>query len=140
MTINKPILYGTLVQRYKRFLADIKLDDGRLITAHCPNSGTMKTCQQPGWKVLVSDSMNPKRKLRYTLEMIHNTTCWIGVNTQQPNKIAKEAIEKGMIPELRNYTLIKPEQKYGTNSRIDLLLENDNEKCFVEIKNAPRDI
>jgi len=111
MKFENPICFGTLIKRYKRFLADIKLDSGDIITAHCANSGSMKTCQEPGWRVMVSDSLNPKRKLKYTFEMIHNEKCWIGVNTQLPNKIAKEAIENGTIKELQGYTKILPEQK-----------------------------
>lgn len=117
-------------------MADIKLDDGRFITAHCPNSGSMKTCKEPGWKVMVSDSRNPKRKLRYTWELVHNTTCWIGINTQVPNKVAKEAIGKGRIPELSGYDSIRPEAPYGKNSRIDLLLSGDAGACYVEVKNV----
>ncbi len=136
MKIDKPIFFGTLIKRYKRFLADIKLDGGETITAHCANTGSMKTCIEPGWRVVVSDSLNPKRKLRYTFEMIHNEKCWIGINTQLPNKLAKEAIEISTIKELQGYTRILMEQKYGKNSRIDLLLEHETEKCFVEVKNV----
>ncbi|KAA3609776.1 MAG: DNA/RNA nuclease SfsA [Calditrichaeota bacterium] len=136
MIFDKPVYFGKLIKRYKRFLADIKLDDGNVITAHCANSGSMKTCDTAGWRVLVSDSLNPKRKLRYTFEMIHNEKCWIGINTQIPNKLAKEAIESGIIKELQGYDKILPEQKYGVNSRIDLLLTNAVEKCFVEVKSV----
>ncbi len=136
MKIDKPIFFGTLIKRYKRFLADIKLDSGETITAHCANTGSMKTCIEPGWRVVVSDSLNPKRKLRYTFEMIHNEKCWIGINTQLANKLTKEAIENGTIEELQGYTRVLMEQKYGKNSRIDLLLENETEKCFVEVKNV----
>jgi sugar fermentation stimulation protein A len=136
MKIENPTQFGVLIKRYKRFLADIKLDNGEIVTAHCANSGSMKTCQNPGWQVMVSDSQNPKRKLQYTFEMIHNEKCWIGINTQLPNKLAKEAIENGVIKELSGYERIIPEQKYGKNSRIDLLLENEGEKCYVEVKNV----
>ncbi len=136
MKFKNPTLFGILIKRYKRFMADIKLDNGDIVTAHCANSGSMKTCQNPGWRVMVSDSLNPKRKLLYTFEMIHNEKCWIGINTQLPNKLAKEAIENGSIIELSGYARITPEQKYGKNSRIDLLLENENDKCYVEVKNV----
>lgn len=136
MIFNEPLISGILLKRYKRFLADIKLDSGEFITAHCPNSGSMKTCKEPGWKVMVSDSKNPKRKLRYTWEMVHNSTCWIGINTQVPNKIAKEAVENGTISELSGYDSIRSEVKYGQNSRVDLLLSNENELCYVEVKNV----
>ena len=136
MNLGKPIQYVKLVRRYNRFLADVILQDGSQITVHCPNSGSMKTCVATGWDAIISDSENPKRKLRYTLEMTYNGTCWIGINTMLPNKLAKEAIEKGIIKELRGYNEIKTEQKYGHNSRIDLLLLKNKEKCFVEVKNV----
>jgi sugar fermentation stimulation protein A len=136
LEFNSPLLSGILLKRYKRFLADIKLDDGTYITAHCPNSGSMKTCKEPGWKVLVSKSSNPKRKLKYTWEMVHNGICWIGINTQIPNIIAKEAILGGKISELRGYENIQTEVRYGQNSRVDLLLKRDNELCYVEVKNV----
>jgi len=136
MKFDKSTYYGKLIKRYKRFLADIELENGEIITAHCANTGSMKTCDEPGWRVLVSDSLNPKRKLKYTFELIYNEKCWIGINTQLPNKLAKEAIENGIIKELQDYTQILSEQKYGENSRIDLLLENEHEKCYVEVKNV----
>ena len=136
MRINKPLIEATFISRYKRFLCDVKLPNGKILTVHCPNSGSMKSCYQEGWKVLISDSQNPKRKLRYTLEMLHNEKCWIGINTMLPNKIVKEAIEEKLITELSGYKKILSEQKYGKNSRIDLLLENEDERCYVEIKNV----
>ena len=136
MQFEKPLVEGILLKRYKRFLADIKLSDGRFITAHCPNSGSMKSCKEPGWKVLVSESDNPNRKLKYTWEMVHNRTCWIGINTQIPNKIALEAIQNGIITELSGYNQIKSEVKYGKNSRIDLLLNGNKGTCYVEVKNV----
>lgn len=136
MKFDKPLIEGTLLKRYKRFLADIKLNDGKFITAHCPNSGSMKTCKEPGWKVLVSESNNPNRKLKYTWEMVHNGKCWIGINTQVPNKIAIEAIQNDTIHELIGYDQIKSEVKYGKNSRIDILLSGNKGTCYVEVKNV----
>ena len=136
MKFDKPLIEGTLLKRYKRFLADVKLHDGQYITAHCPNSGSMKTCKKPGWKVLVSESDNPARKLKHTWEMVHNGKCWIGINTQIPNKIAREAIQNGVIPELNGYDQIQSEVKYGKNSRIDLLLKGSKGTCYVEVKNV----
>jgi len=133
MKFEKPTLFGTLNKRYKRFLADISLKNDKVITVHCANSGSMKTCAIPGWQVMISDSQNLKRKLQYTWEMVHNGKCWIGINTQVPNQLAKEAIKGGEIPELKGYSTISKEQKYSQNSRIDLLLEKENEKCFVEV-------
>lgn len=136
MEFTTPLLSGVLMRRYKRFMADIKLDNGQIITAHCPNSGSMKTCKTPGWQVMVSESNNPKRKLKYTWEMVHNGTCWIGINTHLPNKIVVEAIKNKKIPELIEYDDIKTEVKYGQNSRIDILLKKDDQFCYVEIKNV----
>ena len=136
MKFEKPLIEGILLKRYKRFLADIKLDNGQYITAHCPNSGSMKTCKEPGWKVLVSESNNPNRKLKYTWEMVHNGKCWIGINTQIPNKVAREAIQNGVVPELIGYDKIQSEVKYGKNSRIDILLSGNKGTCYVEVKNV----
>ena len=85
-------------------MADVELKDGEIITAHIANTGSMKTCWEPGWDVLLSFHDNPKRKLKYSLEMIHNGQTWIGINTSLPNKLGKEAIEKGLIEELGQYT------------------------------------
>jgi len=136
MKFNQTLIPGKLSKRYKRFLADIELDSGEFITAHCPNSGSMKTCANPGWKVMLSESDNPKRKYKYTWEMVHNEKCWIGINTMIPNIIAEEAIKNGTISELSGYDEIKREVKYGENSRIDIFLKNDQEICYVEVKNV----
>ncbi len=132
---------GRLLRRYKRFLADVALEDGREVTVHVPNSGTMKTCYVEGGRCLVSPANNPKRKLKWTLEQ-----CFVGeqgevavmVNTQLPNKLVKEAIEAGRVPRLAGYDSVRSEVKYGSrNSRIDLLLEGQGRpRCWVEIKNA----
>lgn len=127
---------GKLIKRYKRFLADIILDSGEEITAHVPNSGAMTSCIEPNCDVWVSFHDNPKRKLKYTLELTKVENNLICTNTGVANKIAIEAIEKGVIKELQGYSSLKPEQKYGQNSRIDILLENENEKCYVEIKSV----
>ncbi len=136
MKFNKPLIEGILLKRYKRFLVDLKLNNSQYVTAHCPNSGSMKTCKEPGLKVLISESDNPNRKLKYTWEMVHNGKCWIGINTQIPNKIAIEAIRNGVIPELNGYNEIQSEVKYGQNSRIDILLKGSRGICYVEVKNV----
>jgi len=136
MRFEKPLIKAKLINRYKRFLADVRLESDSVITVHCPNSGSMKTCLGKEWPVYISDSGNPKRKYLHTLEMIHNGNCWIGVNTHLANKIVKEAIENGTIKHLSNYTTIRTEVKYSDNSRIDILLENEDNKCYVEIKNV----
>lgn len=130
------LLRGKLIKRYKRFLADIKLDSGEIITAHVPNSGAMTSTIEEDCDVWVSYHDNPKRKLKYTLELTKLYNQYICTNTNVANKIAIEAIQNGVIKELQNYTNLKPEQKYGQNSRIDILLENENEKCYVEVKSV----
>ena len=136
MYFDPPLIPGKLIKRYKRFLANIELASGDVITAHCPNSGSMKSCDTPDWNVMVSIHDNPKRKYPHTWEMVHNGTCWIGINTGIPNIIAKEAIEQGVITELITYTEIRREVPYGKNSRIDLYLKNENQSCYVEVKNV----
>ncbi len=137
MRFDPPLVHGTLIKRYKRFLADIQLSDGSTVVAHCPNPGSMKTCAEPGWGVLISPATNPSRKLKWTLEVIDASGTHIMVNTARPNRIVKEAIELDQIAELKGYQTIRTEVKYGENSRIDLLLENSGSpSCFVEIKNV----
>lgn len=136
MEFETPLVKGIIQKRYKRFLADIELENGEIITAHTANTGSMKTCWEPGWNVLLSYHDNPKRKLKYSLELTNNGTTWIGVNTSLPNKIAIEGIEKGVVKELQGYTTLKPEAKIG-KSRIDILLSNEGEDpCYVEVKNV----
>jgi sugar fermentation stimulation protein A len=138
-----PLLSGQLIKRYKRFLADIELDSGEIITAHCPNTGPMTGVCTPNSKVYISQNDNPKRKLPYTWELIEvNDTqpTWVGINTALPNKVIKIALEKQLIPELKGqYTKIRSEVPYGENkrSRIDFLLTKENEKpIYIEIKNT----
>lgn len=136
MKFNEPLIKGKILKRYKRFLADIELENGEVITAHTANTGSMKTCWEPGWSVLMSYHDNPKRKLKYSLEMTFNGDTWIGVNTSLPNKIAMEGIQNGVVKELKGYSTIKPEAKVG-KSRIDILLSNEGEDpCYVEVKNV----
>ncbi|WP_072680831.1 DNA/RNA nuclease SfsA [Arcobacter sp. LA11] len=130
------LIAGKLVKRYKRFLADIILENGEEITAHVPNSGAMTSCIEENCPVWVTFHDNPKRKLKYTLELTKIGENLICTNTGVANKIAIEAVENGTIEELQGYTSLKPEQKYGQNSRIDILLEKEDEKCYVEIKSV----
>ena len=137
MKFDTPLVHGTLIQRYKRFLADVRLDDGREVTAHCPNPGSMKTCAEPGWGVWLSPANNPKRKLKRTLEIIEANGVPILVNTARPNGVVREASVAGSIPELLGYTSLRAEVKYGENSRIDLLLTDpERPNCYVEVKNV----
>ena len=130
------LIKGKLLKRYKRFLADIILENKEIITAHVPNSGAMTSCIEENCDVWITFHDNPKRKLKYTLELTLINENLICTNTGVANKIAIEAIKNGTIKELQNYTSLKPEQKYGQNSRIDILLENENEKCYVEVKSV----
>jgi sugar fermentation stimulation protein A len=134
-----PQLYaGVLVKRYKRFFADIQLDTGELITAHCPNTGPMTGVCQIGAPVQVSFHDNPKRKLAYTWEMIQIKGIWIGINTALPNKLIKIALEQHLLPELGTYQTIRSEVVYGQDrrSRIDFLLTDQAQKIYLEVKNT----
>ena len=130
------LIKGKLLKRYKRFLADIILENKEIITAHVPNSGAMTSCIEENCDVWLTFHDNPKRNLKYTLELTLINENLICTNTGVANKIAIEAIKNGTIKELQNYSSLKPEQKYGQNSRIDILLENENEKCYVEVKSV----
>lgn len=128
-------MHGTLIKRYKRFLADIRLDDGTEVVAHCTNSGSMKSCLENGAEVYLSPVTDPARKTRFTWEMIKIGGNWVGINTANPNKLAFEAISAGIIPELSGYTNVKREVVFG-DSRFDVFAENETGKCFVEVKNV----
>lgn len=133
------LVLGKLVKRYKRFLADIELDSGEIITAHCPNTGPMIGVCTPGSWVGVSRSNNPKRKLAYTWEMIQVGDTWVGVNTGLPNKIVKLGLELRIFPELQEYNKIRTEVPYGdTNkSRVDFLLGAKGKlPLYLEVKNV----
>ena len=135
MECPKPLIPGTLIRRYKRFLADIRLEDGTEVTAHCPNSGSLATCLGDGWPVLVRHDPNPRRKLSYTWELVHNGRCWIGINTHRANALAQEAIENGHIPELAGPGPVLTEVRYG-RSRVDLVLGPPERLTYVEVKNV----
>ena len=128
---------GTLLKRYKRFLVDVKLETGEIVTAHCPNTGSMKGCCEPGRMVYLSVNDNPKRKYKYTWELIAMPTSLVGVNTLVPNRLVYESIAQKQIPELSEYDIIQREVKINAHSRIDLMLTGCNgELCYVEIKNC----
>jgi sugar fermentation stimulation protein A len=130
------LIHGKLIKRYKRFLADILLDNSEEITAHVPNSGAMTSTIAPDCEVWVSYHDNPKRKLKYTLEVSKIEDQYICTNTNLANKVAVEGIENGIIKELQGFDSLKTEQKYGEKSRIDILLESKNQKCYVEVKSV----
>jgi sugar fermentation stimulation protein A len=135
MIFQIKLVHGTLIKRYKRFLADIRLDDGSEVVAHCTNSGSMKSCLENCAEVYLTPENDPKRRTRFTWEMIKINGDWVGINTGNPNKLAFEAISAGAIPELAGYTNVKREVKFG-NSRFDIFAENETEKCFIEVKNV----
>jgi len=142
MQFTPPLIEGRLLKRYKRFLADIELPDGSMVTAHTANTGAMTGCCEPGSRVWLSRSDNPKRKYPLTWEIIEvspGISC--GINTMLSNKLVREAIESGFIAELEGYQSVRSEVRYGNeNSRIDLLLESESYKnrppCYVEVKSV----
>jgi sugar fermentation stimulation protein A len=136
MLLPRPLYPGRLIRRYQRFIADVELDNGTHVTAHCPNSGSMKGCAAPGSPVLLSVSENPKRRFKYTWELVFAEGNWVGINTGLPNRLVREGIEKDIITELRGYPTIRPEVRYGEKSRIDLLLVAPSGLCYVEVKNV----
>lgn len=136
MKVPSQLIPGRLLRRYKRFMADVELGDGTMVTAHCPNSGSMLGCAVPGSLVLLSSSDNPARKFPYTWEQVQADGCWVGINTALPNRLVREGIEQGIVAELQGYELIRQEVCYGSErSRIDLLLEGPG-LCYVEVKNV----
>jgi len=135
------LLQGHLKKRYKRFLADVELANGESVTAHCANPGAMLGLTEPGSRVWLSESNNPKRKLKYSWELIEidigRGPVLVGINTGHPNAMVADAIQNNLIPELTGYDDLRREVKYGANSRIDILLEAPNKPpCYVEVKNV----
>jgi len=137
MDFSSPLERGVLISRYKRFFADVLLDDGRHVTAHVPNPGAMLGLKTPGMPVWLSRSADPKRKLALTLELVEAPSGVVGVNTLNPNRLAWEAIAAAAIPELAGYPRMRREVRYDGDSRIDILLEDDaRPPCWVEVKNC----
>ncbi len=137
MKFPDPLIHGRLIKRYKRFLTDVELDDGSVVVAHCANSGSMESVKEPGAEVWLSPARNPDRKLKFTWEMIRIGETLVGINTSLPNYIVSEAIESGKVSELTGYASLRREVKYGKNSRIDILLEDEAKpNCYVEVKNT----
>lgn len=135
MKFDKPLTHGRLIKRYKRFLADVTLDNGQIVTAHCTNSGSMKSCLEEGAEVYMTPVDDPKRKTKFTWEMIKINGDWVGINTNIPNQLAFEAVKNGELVKLSDYNTVKREVIFE-NSRFDLYAENSREKAFIEVKNV----
>lgn len=128
---------GRLIQRRNRFVAEVRLDDGREVEAHCPNTGSMAGCKTPGSRVWLSPAENPERKLAWTWELVEADGTLVGLHTGRSNGLVEEAITLGRVPALAGYEKLRREVRYGENSRIDLLLESpDRPPCYVEVKNV----
>ena len=137
MLFPSPLRRGRLIQRYKRFFADVALDDGPEVTAHVANPGAMLGLNQPGTPVWVSPAATEGRKLAWTLELVEAEDGYVGVNTHRPNKLAQEALDEGLIPELAGYDSTRREVRYGLSSRVDFLLEHEGRPpCWLEVKNC----
>lgn len=136
MRLPTPLQPAVLVRRYRRFLVDVQLPDGLIVTAHCPNTGSMLTCSAPGSPVFLSHSANPSRKYPYSLELVLTNGTWVGVNTLRTNAIVVEAIEQGLIPELRHPERIRKEVSTSPSCRLDLAVYFQSVPTFVEIKNC----
>ena len=135
MIFDQKLISGILIRRYKRFLADVELTDGSIVITHCTNSGSMKSCLKEGAPVFLSPAKDPKRKTRFTWEMIYMNNNWIGINTNIPNLLAYDAVTNGSIEKLKGYTFIKREVTFD-DSRFDIYATNETEKCFIEVKNV----
>lgn len=141
MHYPSPLVEARLLRRYKRFLSDMELDDGSVVTAHCANPGAMLGLTAPGSRTMLSCSDNPKRALPLSWELVEigapDRPQWVGINTSRPNALAEEALRAGIIPQLTGYDSLRREVRYGRASRIDILLEHpDRPPCYVEIKNV----
>ena len=135
MKFEPSLTQGTLIKRYKRFLADVTLADGSIVTAHCANTGSMKSCGEPGDQVWLSHNKDPKRKLAYSWELTQTPDGYIGINTARPNQLVEEALKENKLPGFSGYD-VKREAKYGS-SRLDFLLtKSRHPDCWIEVKNV----
>lgn len=137
MEFATPLVPARLIKRYKRFLADVVLDDGRKVTAHCANPGSMMGLATPGLRVWLEPNDDPKKKLKFGWRLVdHENGHFTGVDTSVPNRALKAALMEGQVPGLTGYKLVRPEVKYGENSRIDFLLSGTKPDCYVEVKSV----
>ncbi len=134
MQLPQPLIAGRLLRRYKRFLADVELADGSVVTAHTPNTGSMQQCAVPGHNVLLSRSDNPQRKLAWSWELVEVNGHWVDINTHRANRVVEEALSNDRVDALQGYT-VRPEFSYA-DSRIDFMLEGHGEKVLLEVKNV----
>ena len=135
MNFENKLISGVFIKRYKRFFVDVQIEN-KVITAHCPNTGSMKGLLKEGNKVWLSKSNNPDRKLKYTLQIIEDNNSKVGVNTHLTNKIVSHGLNNNLIKEFDKNIVIKPEVKFGDNTRFDFLITKKNYKAFVEVKNV----
>ncbi len=138
MRFQTPLIPGRLIRRYNRFLSDIRLDGGEIVKAHCPNPGAMLGLKDEGLKVWLEPNDDPKKKLKYGWRLVEfENGHWAGIDTSVPNRVVKEALEAGQVAEVAAYKTVRPEVKYGTNSRVDFLLTQDGlPDAYVEVKNV----
>jgi len=136
MQFKQRLQPGILIRRYKRFLADIELTDKKVLTVHCPNTGSMLGCSEPGSQVMISRSDNPGRKYPHTLEMVQAGSAWVGVNTSRTNKLVREALEKQVVKEFGRLDSIAQEVKTSAHTRLDFLLEREGTRIYMEVKNC----
>ena len=135
MNFDNKLIPGLLIKRYKRFFVDVRVNN-QILTVHCPNTGSMHGLLDQGNKVWISKSNNPKRKLKYTLEIIEVKKTKVGVNTHSTNKIVHDALQNNLIKEFNNNMDIKPETKFGANTRFDFLVSSKKYQSFIEVKNV----
>ena len=135
MKFNETLIAGEFIKRYKRFFVDVKIGNEEVV-AHCPNTGSMMGLLKKGNKVWLTKSDNPKRKLKYTLQIIKNQSAKVGINTHISNKITLDALKNSIIEKFKNLETIKPEVNFGSNTRFDFLITEGTKKSFIEVKNV----
>lgn len=133
MKFATKLLGGKLVRRYRRFLVDVRLDSGQLVTAHCPNSGTMVGCCEPGRPVLLSESKDPHRRNAYTWEMINMNGVWVGINVFVPRKVVAESLQHKLIPAFAGFTDLTLDAEYGRGNTVDVLMQGQEQNLFMNV-------